>query len=345
MRLLIPFLLVILTMSFFWSNPSEFERSVAGKMNGLSFVAPRKPVGDSVFIPITQLNANWVAIIPYAFTRKGSSTVNYSKNSRWWGEGVEGAIATIEMAKRNGLKVMLKPHVWVQGDGWAGDFNPKEEQHWIDWEQSYADYIMTFAKIADSLNVPLLCIGTEYRHAVKERPDFWVKLIKDVKALYGGELTYATNWDNFQHVRFWSDLDYIGIDAYFPLAESKTPDVEELENRWKLVKENIQAFAAAQGRPVLFTEFGYKSIDYSTKGHWAINTDTLHENQMAQANAYRSIFNAFWTEPWFSGGFIWKWHAHHHKLGTSVSKEFSPQHKLAEEVIRAHYKQKSPDQN
>jgi hypothetical protein len=33
-------------------------------------------------------------------------------------------------------------------------------------------------------------------------------------------------------VPFWNELDYIGIDAYFPLSDAVTPTVAELK-KWK----------------------------------------------------------------------------------------------------------------
>jgi hypothetical protein len=48
-----------------------------------------------------------------------------------------------------------------------------------------------------------------------------------------GKLTYAANWDDFDKVPFWNELDYIGIDAYFPLSNATTPSVLELNDAWQ----------------------------------------------------------------------------------------------------------------
>ena len=72
-------------------------------------------------------------MVPYAFCNTNSPKVVFDHPSQWWGEKPEGIKQTIELAKANGLKVMLKPHLWVRGKGWAGELdfdNPKELKIW-----------------------------------------------------------------------------------------------------------------------------------------------------------------------------------------------------------------------
>ena len=65
-------------------------------------------------------------------------------------------------------------------------------------------------------------------------------MILKIKEVYKGKLTYAANWDEFKRVPFWKALDYIGVDAYFPLSDKKTPTVAEFEKGWKSHKKEIQ---------------------------------------------------------------------------------------------------------
>ena len=57
---------------------------------------------------------------------------------------------------------------------------------------------------------------------VLNRPKFWNELILKIKKLYKGKLTYAANWDEYKRIHFWNVLDYIGVDAYFPLTDKKS---------------------------------------------------------------------------------------------------------------------------
>jgi hypothetical protein len=58
----------------------------------------------------------------------------------------------------------------------------------------------------------LFCFGTELGNAIAKRPQYWSQLIVKIRK-YTGKLTYAANWDDFDKVPFWKELDYIGIDA------------------------------------------------------------------------------------------------------------------------------------
>ena len=313
--------------------------SPSGKIDGVSYVAPPHPTGKKAMISVKKVNANWVALTPYAFSKEGSPEVRFDMSRQWWGERKKGLIATIKHAQALGLHVMLKPHVWIHGQGWTGNFELHSEAQWQKWQKNYQRYIVTYAKIADSLGVNLICIGTEFKKAADERPDFWRHLIRKIRSFYHGKLTYAANWDNYRKIKFWDALDYIGVDAYFPLSKNKMPATTNLETKWKPVRERLKKFSSQQHKPILFTEFGYRSVNYTTDAHWKYKRGERAVNMQAQARAYKALFETFWHEPWFAGGFVWKWfdhprrwhHRHHAKNG------YTPQGKPAEQILRHWY--------
>lgn len=310
------------------------------KLNGVSFVSPPRPISTNGMAGIQQSGANWVAIIPYAHAYAGKPEISYEEDRRWWGEGPEGVARLIQYAHELGYQVMLKPHVWVIGQGWPGEFTLDTEEDWQTWEQNYTRYLEIISHIADTTGVELLCVGTEYRLAVRQRPDFWKKLIQDIRKSYGGKLTYAANWDNFEQVSFWTELDYIGIDAYFPLCDDKTPSVANLKAQWEQPLQAIRQVQQQVNKPVLFTEYGYESLDYTSKGHWELNKDTLQVNYQAQVNAYEAMYQTFWPEPWFAGGFLWKWFPESDRLRNSERRKrgFTPQYKPVLGTIETYYR-------
>lgn len=125
------------------------------RIKGVTLEAPPRPTPDSPLTEITQVNANWIAIIPFGFTRQESAQVQFNSDRQWWGERTAGVRETIVHAHNRNLKVMLKPQLWIRGM-WTGDLEFKQEEQWQSWEQSYADFILTFARLADSLQVDLL---------------------------------------------------------------------------------------------------------------------------------------------------------------------------------------------
>ncbi|MEM9390705.1 MAG: hypothetical protein AAGA02_09530 [Bacteroidota bacterium] len=335
-RVILLLLLVTTLALISWRNLSISEDDV--KISGINLVAPPKPIGQAEFIPLASTNANWLSVIPYGFLRPQESIVTYNYDNQWWGEGVVGASKTIQIAHELGYKVMLKPHVWVIGQGWAGDFEPTSEAHWKTWQDSYQEYILTFAEIAEAKDVALFCIGTEFRKTVVKRPEYWRRLIRQVKSIYKGKITYAANWDNYENVNFWDDLDFIGIDAYFPVCTDQTPSKVSVLAGWQGINRNIKSVSQKFDKPVLFTEYGYRSVDYAADGHWKYDRDTLNINYDAQINAYAGMFEAVWRQPWFKGGFLWKWHLQTPRRKERLLKEFTPQNKPAMDVIRNYYK-------
>jgi hypothetical protein len=311
---------------------------VDGRATGLCLTAPARPVPRAPFQDLTSSRAGWVAVIPYAFSRLDDPGVHYDHARQWWGERSEGTIAQIRYARSVGMHIMLKPHIWVLGQGWLGDFDPQSEAGWARWEADYRDYLLHFARLGDSLDVEMLCIGTEARMSVRRRPDFWKGLIADIRAVYDGQLTYAANWDNIKHINFWEDLDFIGVDAYFPLSASEHPSLEELLEAWEAPKAALRRLSERHQRPVLFTEFGYLSVDGSAGRHWELEAkrQSLPYNATAQATAYEALFQSFWTEPWFRGGFVWKWFLEE-DAGGEGNRDYTPQNKPALSVLQQWY--------
>lgn len=154
------------------------------KINGVSLVSPPNPIDMETMGEVKRINASWVAVIPYGFSQSGKPGVTFDYSRQWWGERTDGTCKLIEYAKSNGLKVMLKPHVWVMDEGWTGDFNLASEVEWKQWEADFMSYILNHATIANSMAVDVFCIGTEYRIPARERPEFWKKLVGEVKKIY-----------------------------------------------------------------------------------------------------------------------------------------------------------------
>lgn len=342
-NLLVIFLLVLFAYACSSSNNSAEQdtaksASLQQKLNGASLEMPRKALNQDSFKGLKAMNVDWVSVIPYAFTGKNTSEVTYNYPQQWWGEREEGVIETIRIAKEHGVKVMLKPHVWVSGEGWPGEFTCSSEAEWKQWENTYAKYILRFATIADSMNVPVFCIGTEYRIAVRERPEFWTKLIDSVRSVYKNKVTYAANWDNYERVTFWKQLDFIGIDAYFPITSSKNPNQKELEEGFEKLSKKLERFSDSCNQQIVFTEYGFRSLDYATSGYYKYQIDELEANPQLQANAYTAFFNTLWKEPWMLGGFFWKYQFRSKKeMGGLENNKYTPQFKPAENIIKSIY--------
>jgi hypothetical protein len=323
--------LLLLSLPFVGNEP-VFEAGV--KIHGISFTGPPRPVEPMAFQPIGELGSNWVCLMPYAFMQPAESPVLHFESSRqWWGERKEGIVACVEMARAQGLQVMVKPHIWMRGGVFTGDYAAASTGDWEIFEEGYRQYILFHAALADSLQVPLFCLGTELATFVRERPAFWHQLIGEVRNVYRGKLTYAENWNAWEAVPFWPALDYIGIDAYFPLSEKPAPTVGELVAAWQPHYRALRKMAHQVKKPVLFTEYGYRSTDFATREPW--DFQVAHPvNLQVQADAYEAMFQKFFHEKWFAGGFLWKWYSNTDRMADRMLTDYTPQGKPALVVLK-----------
>lgn len=309
------------------------------KINGVSFVASREEVVQSQVEELLKLNANSAAVMPFGFMRETAHPeIIFDTERQWFGETKKGAKQYIELLQKNGISVMLKPQIWVWKGEFTGTITMQTEAQWKILEDAYDGFILSYAQLAEETKVPIFCIGTELEKFVTNRPEYWQRLIGKVRKVYNGKLTYAANWDEYKRTPFWKELDYIGIDAYFPLSESRTPTVEELRAAWQPWKSKILEVSTKNDRPVLFTEFGYRSMHYTAKKPWLVDRNEEGVDLEGQVNAKKAIFQEFWSEDWFAGGYVWKWFIRHENSGGESDNRFTPQNKPAQKIIENHYK-------
>jgi hypothetical protein len=308
-------------------------------IRGITMVAPPQAFDDDPMVSIKSVNADWIAVVPYAYSRKGNPEVRFNSNRQWWGERPEGIIESIRAAHNRGLKVLIKPQVYVPGS-WVGEVDYDNEVDWRIWEDSYKRYIMTYVEIAIEEGAEMLCVGTEYKIAVRKRETFWRQLIQDIRKDYSGLLIYSSNWDGYKNVPIWDELDYIGISAYFPLMKDKTPSVTKLRRRWRPIVSKLKKYSKKQGKRIVFTEYGYLTVDGCAYKSWELEkkVNQLSINQQAQANAYDALLTTFWNQDFWAGGFLWKWFPNGMGHEGYPERDYTPQGKLAEEVIRAKYR-------
>ena len=329
-----------------WSN--DFAKESSRKSNRLD----SKFRGVHVFGGLDSINLNalkannfeWVTLVTYShqkdidspnlsFQRDNNRRRKNRRDSFW--------LSQIELAHQKGLKVFLKPHVWVTepADGkWRSDIFPVNDENWEIWKESYRKFIFHFAELAERGKVDMFCVGAEFTLLTKEKSIFWKELIQDIRKIYSGELTYAANWYNeFDEIEFWNDLDYIGIQAYFPLTDNSYPKANELSKSWDKYLSTLEDLHQKFDKKILFTELGYKSTaDGAIRPwEWDENNDGKRKyiSPETQANCYQAFFNTIWQKEWFAGVHIWQWRSVYDRENKTSIYDFTPQHKPAIEII------------
>lgn len=251
----------------------------------------------------------------------------------------ERAIRTaIRMAHAAGLRVMLVPHLWVESGEWRALIDPKTDAGWETWKKSYGNFLLRWAKVASEEHVDLLSVGVELRSWVTTtRAPSFSSLIRDVRGIYKGPLTYSANWDDVSDTVILGELDVIGINAFYPLADKDGSSFEKLYEGAKGVREKVHALGNEWKKPVLFTEIGYTARPNPAikPWEWPDGMKGVVVDQAAQADAYRALIAPLLDEEAFAGFFVWRVYADPEDVSQEAEWGFSPRGKDAELDVRA----------
>ena len=269
---------------------------------------------DRTLNDLQKSNVEWISLFPYLSQGDETSTqVNLRDNYDTFNERDSLLIQSINEAHSRGFKIMLKPHLWLT-EGWRANITLSSENEWNNWFASYKKVILHYAKIAAKTDIELLCIGTELRSSIEYQPKAWGQLIDDIKEVYSGKLTYAANWDGeFENVSFWDKLDYIGVQAYFPLTTEKNPDIDAIKKGWETPMATLEDISNTYNKPILFTEVGYRNDAYATVEPWEWSSflSVLYKKKSdkTQYLAYKALFTELWHQEWFAGLYAWQWNS------------------------------------
>lgn len=314
----------------------------ADKHKGMSYVhawrrAERRGYGsersEASLERLRTLGVSWVSITPFGFQRTPQDT-----SIRWGGsrisESDERLRAVTRQAHALGLRVMLKPHVWLRPPDWVGLIEHRSERAWQTWFDAYAAFILHYARLAEETEVDALCIGNELARTTYREED-WRRVIGEIREVYAGPMTYGAVTEEVHDVPFWDALDYIGLSAYYPLVEAREPTRAALVQAWQPIVADLAALSGRWQKPIVFTELGYRSADFGAWRHWEITADAP-TNLASQANAYAAFFETVWPQPWFAGVYWWKWFSFLED-GGPTDNDFTPRRKPAENAIAAGY--------
>jgi hypothetical protein len=289
------------------------------QMNGYEGPATAQAVSG-----IAGVGATWIQLVPTSkMATRRSSTID-----RAWGVTDADVAAAIDLAHGKGLKVMLKPHVDPSDGTDRFQINPSDRAAWF---TSYQSMITHYATIAQQKGVEEFSVGTELATMSGSADrSAWLTVINAIKAIYSGPLVYAATPDESPNVSFWDQLNFIGIDAYYPLSTTPTTDISALEAAWIPIRDQLSALAVGVGRPILFTEAGYPSLVGAAVEPWNDQYSSA-PSQQEQAAAYEALLATFSGQPWWAGVFWWTWWSN---TGYYSPLDFAVGGKLAESVLR-----------
>ncbi|GBD93886.1 hypothetical protein BMS3Abin05_01481 [bacterium BMS3Abin05] len=263
----------------------------------------------------------------------------------------------VQLARENHLKVILKPMVNIKDGTWRAriKFNTKSGEKdlkaWGKWWKEYNAYIIHYAKLAQETQADMFALGCEM-NSTEGFKEQWLNLIRSVRKVYSGRLTYNVNHDRLNQVNWWSAVDVISISAYFPVgavdsaASGKTVKKEDtsvtgMAARWKIIRKTLEQLSRKWNRPIFFIETGMANGKHFAMTPWISPNDSTVDDEGEQARFYEALLKSFWYEPWFIGVTWWDWPARlysaeqaHKNIGFCVYG------KEAEKVVRKWYSKK-----
>lgn len=283
------------------------------------------------------MGATWVALTPYGRVADLSGAgVDFTFEAPFERNRRDVARA-VEMAHAEGLRVMVVPHLWVESGDWHGEIDPKSEAGWARWAESYTRFVRAWASVAESTHADMFSAGVELRSWVTTAhgPSF-TRLLREVRRAYHGILTYSANWDDAEQAVVLGDVDVIGINAFYPLADAAGATEASMVDRARAQRDKVHELAAIWGKPVLFTEIGYTTRPDPALRPWLWPDAMSHVevDEAAQATAYRALIEPMLDEPDFAGFFVWRVYADPDDTSQEAPWGFSPRGKQAELVVR-----------
>lgn len=296
---------------------------------------------DSSLDDLKATGANYVAVVVTQYMANASANTIAPDAAKTVSNAA--LVSAIQKIHARGMKVMLKPHVDVVGETpWRGAIAPSDQAAWF---ASYQAFINAYATLAQANGVERFCVGTELKSMTQGKTANWTTIINGVKTRFSGSggLTYAANAalynDEFTGVGFWDQLDYMGVDLYFPLTGSTNPGPDALKAAWSKNKDGINILQTLAdwktytGKDLLVTEIGYQSAEGTNIVPFGIDAPF---DPQEQKDCYGAAFAALNNRPWINGLYWWAWDPNPNVDGYG-DKGYSPQNKPALDVVVQNY--------
>lgn len=278
-----------------------------------------------------ELACNAMAIVPYSYMSDHLKPNPLRIPDQASQENDEGVIHSAYEAKLRGMKTMLKPQIWFRGS-WPGALEMQSAEDWQLFYKYYHSWIRHYALLAEIHEIDMLSLGVEFVKSTLSHEAEWRKIIRSVRGIYQGQLTYSANWgDEFEKISFWDDLDFIGLNSYYPLSKSPEAKERELRASFEKIKRTIKAVSDRFQKPVVFTEIGFRSIKAPWINPHAEDSHEFYEED--QDLCYRIVMEGIQNESWYGGILWWKYPSYLGYKGQQ-NNSFTPNNKLAEESIR-----------
>ncbi len=282
------------------------------------------------------LGATWVSLTPFGRVLDLAPTGVDMSFEAPFDDNRAAVLTAIRQARAAGLKVLVVPHLWVESGGWRALIEPGTDAGWATWSAAYQRFAVTWAKVAAEGGAEMFAVGVEQRSWVtSSRAPSYLDVIRAVRAVYPGLVTYSANWDDAEDSVILGELDVIGVNAFFPLTTREGAPRAELVEGGRRVRAKMERLASRWARPVMFAEIGYttRKDPALRPWEWPDGMKNVVVDQAAQADAYFGLLAPMLSSPSFAGFFVWRVYADPDDVSQESEWGFSPRGKLAERIV------------
>ena len=273
---------------------------------------------------LASLGADSVALTPYlwqpsavsADVVRGSDTPD------------EALLSGIRQARELGFRVLVKPHLWVEG-GRPGEARMADDAGWRRWFTAYTNALVAMARGAQEAGAETLSIGTAIR-AAHLRPE-WREVIGAVRAVFRGRLLYvAADTEEAEAFPHWALLDAVGLRLYRALgADDGGQDWAAVMSR---EAERLDRLEQRARKKIWVAELGIRSA----AGAAAAPALSVEERASAPDQRVQAEALARWLRrldrPSVEAVLLWRWFTDPTR-GGAADTDYTPQGKLAEGVL------------
>jgi hypothetical protein len=275
---------------------------------------------------LAQLHVNSVSLVFPIYQASWTATTVYADPT--WTPSPTNIRVFIRAAHQRHMRVLLRPlldeaSLHLAGK-WRGQIAPTSVGAWF---ASYTNLVMGYAQLARTEGVEMIDIGTEF-DSLQPYTQQWLNLIRAVRQIYQGQLTYSANWAIWYPSFGWA-LDFLSIDAFFPLSVPVSANQQQLAAAWGQWIARANGFAYNFGKPVVFTELGTTSEvgSFQMPWIWFHNTGlSLDAQRLYYAAACQALKGRI-------GGIYWWEYNLDPLLSPTTDPSYDPQGKPADSVI------------
>jgi hypothetical protein len=212
----------------------------------------------------------------------------------------EQIIELIRYARDRELKVIMKPMLNTRDGYWRAyirffDEDVPCEPKWSEWFKNYTEYIVHFAELCEKEGADMLIVGCELV-GTDHREQEWKELVRQVRQVYSGLVTY--NCDKYQehNVKWWDALDAISSSGYYS------------EKDWDNQIKRIEKVVHKYGKPFFFSEVGCPATESAAlvPNDWTVIGKRPLDLE-EQNTFFKLMFAACEPLDWHYGYCIWDW--------------------------------------